>query len=121
MLREKSFGSVKILSVDYNALIEALKKSIKKIYESCPEVKKVFLFGSFARRDYTPESDVDLMIITDRADGPFLARADRYVDFFRAIPLDVNIIVYTEEELDKMKKNERPFIAEVFKYAVELK
>lgn len=29
----------------------------------CPEVEKIILYGSYAREDNTPESDIDIMVV----------------------------------------------------------
>ncbi|MGB9768863.1 nucleotidyltransferase domain-containing protein [Dictyoglomus turgidum] len=120
MLHEKLLGSVKILSVDYDALINKLKEISFFIKEKNSKVIKIMLFGSFARGDYTPESDVDIMIIVKNSEKPFLFRADEFLDYFKEIPFDVNIIVYTKDEIEKMEKDNNIFIKEVLSYAVEL-
>jgi predicted nucleotidyltransferase len=71
------------------------------------------LFGSFPRGDHTPESDVDILIDISRSDAPFLKRADAYRDAFQAIPLDVNLAVYTVEEADRMRRERSSFLARI--------
>ena len=39
-------------------------------YLSRQPVKRAWLFGSFARGEETPESDVDLLVVYDRSRGP---------------------------------------------------
>ncbi len=116
MLRERSLGSVKILSVDYDALTGELKKIAGDIKQARPHVKKVLLFGSFARGDYTPESNVDIMLIIERSDTHFIKRADEFIDFFIKIPFDVNMLVYTESEVGGMKDR----ISRIMETSIEL-
>ncbi len=120
MLRVQSLDSVQILSVDYNALIKSLKKACRKIRENHPDTLKVLLFGSFAKGDYTPESDIDILIIVRQTDIPFLERRDTFLDFLKDIPFDLNILVYTEAELKKMLDEGNLFIRQVMKEAREL-
>jgi len=43
-----------------------------------------------------------------------------FLDYFKEVPFDVNIIVYTKDEIEKMEKDNNIFIKEVLSYAVEL-
>lgn len=120
MLRERSSGSVKILSVDYEALLEALKGAGARIRGRHPGVKRVLLFGSFAAGNYTPESDIDILIVVKDTAVPFLKRQDDFLDFFTGLPFDVNMLVYTEGELEKMLREKNALITEAAAGAVEL-
>ena len=112
--------SVKILSVDYDALIKSIAKSCARIKEEHGHVPKILLFGSFLKRNYTPESDVDIMIIVKHDDTPFMARKDLFSGYFEDIPFDTNIIVYTKDELNSMFNNGNLFIKSVLSEAREL-
>ena len=68
MLQEKYLDSVKILSVDYTALLESIKEICNKIKHENKNVLKTILFGSFHKENYTPESDLDMMIIIEKDD-----------------------------------------------------
>ena len=120
MLQEISLGSVKILSIDNNALFDSLKTVSSEIKSRFPYVKRILLFGSFAREDYTPESDVDILIIVKYEHAPFIQRKDVFFSYFEKIPLDINLLVYTEEELSKMMASGNFFIVNVMKEAQEL-
>ena len=45
------------------SLIERYVSEIHKIYGS--HVKKIILYGSYARGDFSQNSDIDIMILTD--------------------------------------------------------
>ena len=120
MLHVKSSGSVKIISVDYDLLIRTLKESCRRIRKNVPGVVEILLFGSFAKGDYTPESDLDILIIVKQTDVAFLERRDLFLDFFRSIPFDLNILVYTEDEIRKMNKENNAFIRDITAQAEEL-
>ena len=59
--------TIQTLLTDYLA-------EIQKIYGL--HLKSVILYGSYARGDYTPESDVDIMILVDLPDDEI----DQYAD-----------------------------------------
>lgn len=120
MLREKSLDSVKIISIDYNLLIRKLEEIAKDIREKVSNVKEILLFGSYAKGNFTPLSDLDILIITKEAELPFLYRHEKFYEFFKEIPLDVNIIVYTQEEIKKLLDSDNMFIKEILSYARKL-
>ncbi len=46
---------------EIKTLLERLKSGLIQIYGD--QFKEAYLFGSYARGDYTPESDIDVLII----------------------------------------------------------
>ena len=120
MLQEKYLDSVKIFSVDYKALLKSIGVACAGIRKEYNHVKKVLLFGSFLKRNYTPESDVDILIVVENDDTPFMERRDLFYDFFLDIPFDINILVYTEAELNNMLKRGNLFIKSILSEAKEL-
>lgn len=46
-----------------NGLLQAYISEIKKIYGT--HLSKIILYGSYARGDFRPDSDVDIMILLD--------------------------------------------------------
>lgn len=75
-------------------------------------VQKAILFGSLARGDVTPFSDLDLIIVQD-TDARFL---DRLEPFYAELDLqvDADILVYTPEELAELQ-TWNPFIQQVMR------
>jgi len=120
MLHIKSSDGVTIKSVQYDALLQALTCASGRIKEAYPTVARVLLFGSFAKGNYTPESDVDVVIIVKQIEEPFIKRSDAFMRFFTDVPFDLNIIVYTEAEIEKMLGEGNGFIKNVLKEAGEL-
>jgi predicted nucleotidyltransferase len=107
--------------VDYDSLITALKRKAHRIKIQFPYVIQILLFGSFSKGNFSPESDVDILIIlVKKTNIPFLERRDQFYKFFKGIPFDVNILIYSEAEIEKMKKNRNLFITDIMKEAVDL-
>ncbi len=100
--------------------MRALRKGVSALKEKEPRVKRVLLFGSFARGDYTPHSDIDLLLELDRIDLPFPERAERFRYCFDKIPFDINLLVYSSEELRQMKRQGNLFIRDILREAREL-
>lgn len=72
-------------------LIELYISEIKKIYGS--HLEKVILYGSYARGDYRPDSDVDIMILLDMSDLALktYSRKLSYMTFDFNLDNDLNI------------------------------
>lgn len=49
-----------------NNLLKQYVEEVRKIYGEC--LKAVILYGSYARGDFRPDSDIDIMILVDLAD-----------------------------------------------------
>ena len=96
----------------------------EKIYEQLREfahllktkrkVKKVYLYGSFARGDFHEGSDIDLIIVGE-FEGKMPQRIKEVLDL-TALPVEP--LVYTEAEFEQMK--EGAFFKEVLATAKEL-
>ena len=54
------------LSEKLQEILHEYVAKIKSIYEG--KLAKVILYGSYARGDYTPESDIDIMILVEGGD-----------------------------------------------------
>jgi predicted nucleotidyltransferase len=96
----------------------------EKIYEQLREfahllrskhkVKRVYLYGSFARGDFHEGSDIDLIIV-----GEFEGKMPQRINkIFDLTSLPIEPLVYTETEFEQMK--ERAFLKEVLATAKEL-
>lgn len=46
---------------EIKSLLEKLKSGLKQMYGE--QFKEAYLFGSYARGDYNPDSDIDILII----------------------------------------------------------
>lgn len=92
-----------------------VKRFINLIIEKF-NLKKIIIFGSFARGDYHKGSDLDLVIV-----GEF---KERFIDRIGKISeindsdLEIEAMVYTEEEFQKMIQERRPFIEQVLEEGI---
>ncbi|MDY4969526.1 MAG: nucleotidyltransferase domain-containing protein [Lachnospiraceae bacterium] len=58
---------------------------VQKIYGS--HLKQIILYGSYARGDFTPDSDVDVMLLVDLPED----RLDESADMLSEIGFDYNV------------------------------
>lgn len=95
-------------------LIEKYVSEIQKIYGN--HLRQVVLYGSYARGDYTSESDVDIMILLDLSDMEIKnyrhQLSDMTFDFNMDYGLDVKPIAKSEGHFMKWMEN-YPFYSNV--------
>ncbi len=75
-----------------------IKKPIKEFLKGVNDmfgdrVKKIILYGSYARGDYKNNSDIDIMILTDFTDDEIVEYREKIWDFAYDIELENDIII----------------------------
>jgi len=98
-LREKSYGSVRVISVDREALADMIE-TLASRYIAHEEVLGVVLFGSAARREFSPGSDIDLLLILKDSPLPFLDRIPNFIP--EDAPIDIEVFPYTIAEIERV-------------------
>lgn len=71
-----------------NNIINEFVKGVNEILGE--RVKKIILYGSYARGDYNESSDIDIMILTDLTDKEIIKYTDRIWDYAYDIEWDNN-------------------------------
>jgi predicted nucleotidyltransferase len=79
-------------------------------------LKKIIIFGSFARGDYHKGSDLDLIIVGEFKER-FIDRIGKIIELNDS-DLEIDAMVYTEEEFQKMIQERRPFIEQVLEEGI---
>lgn len=79
-------------------------------------LKKIIIFGSFARGDYHKGSDLDLVIVGEFKER-FIDRIGKIIELNDS-DLEIEAMVYTEEEFQKMIQERRPFIEQVLEEGI---
>jgi len=85
-------------------------------------VTDVILFGSTARGEATFESDVDLLILTERA-RPWVVRQRLYDFIYPIIPafgVDISLIVIDKNNFTRMVKDKDPFAMSIISEGIQL-
>lgn len=102
-------------------LIERYVIEIQKIYGV--HLKKIIMYGSYARGDFRPDSDMDIMILLDMSDLELkqYSRQLSYMtyDFNLDNDLDIKPIAKSEAHFKKWVTN-YPFYANIDKEGVVL-
>ena len=109
------------MSVIIQGLLEQYTKILKEIYGL--HLKSVILYGSYARGDYTTESDIDIMILLDLTDMDIKnyrhELSEMTYDFNMDNGIDIKPIAKSKEHFQKWV-GVYPFYTNVYKEGVKL-
>ena len=87
---------------------EMMTQQIAEYFKTQP-VLKAWLFGSFARGEETPESDVDILVILDHSEPVGLKFFGMYEDLKELLGRDIDLVVdrtlasFARESVDRDK------------------
>ena len=85
-------------------------------------VTDIILFGSTARGEATPQSDIDLLVLTTDPE-PWKIRQHLYDLIYPIIPtfeVDISLIVINKKDFTNMTKNQDPFATTIVKEGKQL-
>lgn len=109
-----TFGGDKDMPNVVQNLIEQYVVNIKKIYGS--HLRQIILFGSYARGDFGPDSDIDIMILLDMSDLELKVYSQELsymtYDFNLDNGIDIKPIAKSEDHFRKWIVN-YPFYANI--------
>ncbi|MCC8140881.1 MAG: nucleotidyltransferase domain-containing protein [Lachnospiraceae bacterium] len=103
------------------SVLEKYISEIKKIYGN--DLRKIVLYGSYARGDFRKDSDIDIMILLDLSDNEIKnyrhQLSDITYDFNMDYDMDIKPIAKSEEHFMKWVEN-YPFYANINKEGITL-
>ena len=115
----KSFGSVKIISLDVDEVLRRLRKAAARLKAHDPSVEAVYLFGSLARGEGLPGSDADLLVVLNENPKTTFERVGDYLEWFSGLGLAVDVFPYTRTELRRLRKSSG-FVKEALRHKIKL-
>ncbi len=100
VIRERSFGSVRVFWLDSAEALERLRAAAARLLAERPEVRSVVLFGSLAEGRAVPGSDADVLLLLERSDRPrWFDRPLDYGPAFEGVGVPVELFCYTRKEV----------------------
>ena len=113
-MRRGSSDTVRIeYAVPKRRVEQALARYLKRV-GSRVGLRQAILFGSYARDNYSSDSDIDLAIIADRLPQD---HAERYVLLKETVlGLDLQPFAYTVKEWERMARTKSGFVHEILRH-----
>ncbi len=97
-----------------SSTIDELIGEATRLLVKAAQPEKIILFGSYARGDFTEESDLDFLIIlptvVDRFEDIVLLRL-----VLRDIPMAIDVIVYSRADVDEQQHVRRTMLYHVLR------
>lgn len=94
-------------------VIEKVKKYADIVKQTMP-VKRIVLYGSYARGCENSNSDIDIAVIVDRVDGDYLEISARLFELVRKIDIRIEPVLLSEDA------DKNGFIESIMKYGKEI-
>jgi predicted nucleotidyltransferase len=87
---------------------EKINEVVERIVSNVnPE--KIILFGSFAQGNPDDDSDLDILVVKEM-DIPRYKRAREIRKYLRGVKVPIDLLVYSQDEIDEWKNNKHAFI-----------
>jgi len=100
---------------------QVITKFIKDTNNLKERIEEIYLFGSRARGEERPDSDYDLLIVVDQADGKF---REKIYEIVLDILLDtgklLSLKILSSEEFKRLSQLRTPFIENVLREGIKI-
>jgi len=93
--------------ISKNKIDEAVKRIIENVHPD-----KVILFGSYAYGKPDENSDIDILVVKNM-DIPRYKRSRKIRKYLRGLKVPIDIVVYSQDEIEEWKDTKHAFINEV--------
>ena len=118
-MHDEFLPSVRVKYLQGDKIISRIQKVATQLKQD-PNIIKIYLFGSFVRKDYVPGSDADICIVLKEDRRRVIDRIPDFLEFFKDVGVPVDVFPYTLEEFEKMINIENPFVREILATGKEL-
>ena len=79
-------------------------KKINSVFLKYPEITKVIIYGSRAKGNYKPASDIDLTLFTNKNNISFLFKIENEIDDL-LLPYKVDLSIYSLLDNENLKEH----------------
>ncbi len=99
---------------EMNRFVEPIIQDIVKIVVESADPELILLFGSTARGEVGPDSDLDLLVVEKESSfrgGSRRAESSKIRRALWGVPIPIDILLFTPEEVEKWKDSTNHVIA----------
>jgi len=100
--------------------LEKIKKIIFNRLSKEYNSNTLYMFGSYAYGNPTKDSDLDVAVIVPKSDQPQYKRSRRGYSIIRDIDFPIEIMVFTEDEVERAKKVNTSLISTILKKGIKI-
>jgi predicted nucleotidyltransferase len=105
-------NEIQLQPAPVQAVDEALLQEIvRKIVAHC-QPRRIILFGSWARGEARPDSDVDLLVEMETTE-PMLVRQQKIQSLFRGRRWGLDLLVFTPEEMARRRTSLASIVVDI--------
>ncbi|MDP3011849.1 MAG: nucleotidyltransferase domain-containing protein [Candidatus Hydromicrobium sp.] len=97
-----------------------LRKKLFRILSRTYNSENIFLFGSHAYGTPDEDSDLDVAVIVKKSDLPQYKRSRAGYSKIRGIGYPVEILVFTEDEIEKLKNVKTSLVSTILDKGLKL-
>ncbi len=100
-----------------------IKKQISEIFHNVGySVKKIILFGSRARKDFTRSSDYDILIITEATfeTKEKMSLSKKIREYLAKSDIDVDVVIKSDSEIQVLRDKPGSIVRNAMKEGVAL-
>jgi len=109
---------VKVFFANKDRALRSAREAVAELARRRQEIARVVLFGSYARDDYGPGSDVDLLLILAHSDKSDRERIGDYLDLDLDLPFEA--IALTQQEIDRRLDAGDPFLKTILSEGIQV-
>ncbi len=111
-------SSARVAFANKEETLASVRRWLSGLARSRREILRAVVFGSYARGDYHPRSDVDLLLVLGDHPEPFHRRIAEYLPDGIGVP--VEIFPYTQAEVAARLAEGDPWLGRILKEGVEI-
>jgi len=93
--------------------VASLKGLAKRLAEANSRIQKIYLFGSLAWGNAGHHSDADIFIVLKHDPRSMKERLDEFILKMAEAPVPVDVLVYTQDELNQALARENRFLQKI--------
>jgi predicted nucleotidyltransferase len=100
---------------EYESIVQktvGVEAQLKLVMNNIRGITQAYIFGSYARNQLTPTSDIDVLVIGDH---DILEVQKKVLKLQKAVNREINVIDMSEEEFENKKAQQDPFLQKVLK------
>lgn len=112
----RSLNSSVLKWPDRQTIDQSVRQWVNTLVSNRPNILRVGYFGSYAKNDWGVGSDLDIIVVVTQSKKPFWQRSLEFD--LTNLPIPSEILVYTRDEWEEMRKEGRRFCQTVEQEAV---